>query len=323
MKFSIRYSDQIVGTLVILGLAILIFTIFMLGKSQRWFVKDYQYKTYFSSAQGLSQNMAIQYKGFTIGHVKKISLAEDNKVEVLFTIFEEHVQRVRVGSLVEAQISPLGLGNTFLFHPGLGEDLLPEGSVIPEVNSIEAKFIITTGLASRPDSTTDDINVILNQARLLLENLNTALSGTDNARALPLGQIIENVERATAGLAVIADDLSVQLNPILDNIEVVTDRMSDPQGTLMAFLDSNGLFYSSLEQVLASLAGVIDSLDKTAEFLPSQLPQIAVLVSQLNVTLNSVQDVLTAIANNPLLRGGIPEHREGGPGGAGPRDMEF
>lgn len=323
MKFSIRFADQIVGTLVILALVILILAIFLLGRSQRWFMNDYQYKTYFTSASGLSLNMAIQYKGFTIGHVKNISLSEDDRVEVRFTIFEEHAQRVREGSLVEIQISPIGLGSSFIFHPGLGEDLIMEGMLIPEINSVEARQLTASGLTGRHDAGPDSINSIMNQVNLLLETLNASLAGSDGARDLSLGQIIGNVERTTAAIADISVSLLEQLNPILNNVETFTDQIADPSGTIMSILDADGPLYSNLEQALSSLAGIIESLDKTAEFLPSQLPQIGVLISQLNVTINTVQDVLIAVSNNPLLRGGMPQRVETGPGGASPRDLEF
>jgi phospholipid/cholesterol/gamma-HCH transport system substrate-binding protein len=312
MKFSIRFADKIVGTLVILALAILIFVIFMLGSNQRWFARDYQYKTYFTSASGLSINMAIQYKGFTIGNVKKISLTENDEVEVQFTIFEEHRDRVRNGSLVEALISPIGLGNTFIFHPGRGEKLIPEGMLIPEVSSAEAKALIAAGLVTRPESTADDINAILSQVRLLIETVNIALSGSEGSAELDIGRIIGNLSDITSGFV-----------PIVENLEKVMEQASAPLGTLMAILDGQGDFYSSLEQAIVSLAGIIESLDTTAEFLPTAVPQLTVLISQLNVTISSVQNLLTALENNPLLKGGVPERRESGPGGASPRDMEF
>ena len=129
MKLMIRFADQIVGAFIILALGALIFVIFMLGSSQRWFSRDYNFKTYFTSASGLSQNMPIQYKGFTIGHVKSINLADDDRVEVEFTIFDTYIERVKNGSLVEVSVSPLAAlgGNQFLFYPGLGKTLSRRG----------------------------------------------------------------------------------------------------------------------------------------------------------------------------------------------------
>jgi len=218
MKFSIRFADQVVGVLVILALAILVVVVFMLGKSQRWFVKDYQYTTYFNSASGLSSNMAVTYKGFTMGHVKKIMLTEDDRVEVVFTIFNEHNYRVKQGSLVELQASPIGLGNSFIFHPGKGSVVLPEGSVIPEVNSSQAKQLSAMGLTDRPEST-DSINNIINNVNMLIDTINRSLAGLEGADELTLGQIVSGLNNAV-------NSFSNRLDPILNNLQIVTGDLS-------------------------------------------------------------------------------------------------
>jgi len=187
MKFSIRFADQIVGALIILALVILIVVIFMLGSSQRWFVTDLEYKTYFSSASGLSPNMAVQFKGFTIGHVKKITLEYD-RVEVAFSIFEEHADRIRIGSLVELSVSPIGLGSTFSFIPGLGIDLIPEGMTIPDINSEEGRAYLDAGWNERTEPS-DGISNIMNQVNTLLDTINVSLSGSSGASELELGKL--------------------------------------------------------------------------------------------------------------------------------------
>jgi len=306
MKFSIRFADQIVGTLVVLALAILVFVVFMIGKNQRWFVNDSQYKTYFTSASGISPNMAVLHKGFTIGHVKKLSLSEDDRVVIIFSIFEEYAHRVTEGSLVEVQESPIGLGSAFVFYPGKGTEIIPDGDVIPEVNSPEAKPYMARGLTEIPRAN-DNIGNIVNQVNSILETVNKALVG-DNGEPV-LGQIINNVEGTTAGLNTLADDLSNQLKPLIANLELFTAQISDPKGPL--------------NEGITSLAGIIENLNKTSVFIPAQLPQIAVAINELNIVLKQVQDVLTSIANNPLLKNGIPEQNETGPTGANPRNQKF
>jgi phospholipid/cholesterol/gamma-HCH transport system substrate-binding protein len=319
MKFSIRFADQIVGTLVVLALAILVFVVFMIGKNQRWFVNDSSYKAYFASASGINPNMAVQYKGFTIGHVKKLSLSRDSvegdRVEIIFSIFEEYADRVTEGSLVERMESPIGLGNSFNFYPGKGSKL-PEGSEIPVVNSPKARELISKKLADEPRAN-DSIGNIVNQVNSILETINKSLVGENGEPVL--GQIVSNVEGTTAGLNTLADDLSNQLKPLIANLELFTKKISDPTGAVMGILDGDGPLYESID----SLAGVIDNLNKTSEFIPAQLPQIAVAVNELNIVLKQIQDVLTSIANNPLLKNGIPEQNETGPTGANPRDQKF
>jgi phospholipid/cholesterol/gamma-HCH transport system substrate-binding protein len=306
MKFSIRFADKIVGVLIILALAILVFVIFFLGRNQRWFARDYQYKTHFTSASGLSMNMAVQYKGFTIGNVKKISLTEEDEVEVVFTIFKEQDDRVKEGSLVEIQASPIGLGNTFIFHPGRGPDHLV-GDFIPEINSPQARRFIDEGLAGVIE-TGDRINSIISDAQTVLKTVRESLTGS-NVDEPAFAQIING-----------ANDVVSQLNLILANIDSVTGRMSDPSGSVMSFLDSEGNVYSDLKSSLDSLSGILANLEKTTDFMPYSFPA---LMAELNAAIITMQDVLVAASNNPLLRRGIPEHRETSPGGVNPRNLDF
>jgi len=307
MKFSIRFADQIVGTLVILGLAMLVFVIFMLGRNQRWFVHDYQYKTYFSSASGISPNMAIQYKGFTIGRVKKITLAEDDKVEVIFNIFEEYNDRVREGSMVELQASPIGLGNAFVFYSGRGKQY-PEGVVIPEINSKEAKELSSSVLAERVESS-DSINTILTQVNSILASINSAFGEKDDEGETILNRIVYDLQNAVAGIDNVVNSIAKQIEPILGNVETI--------------LEPDGAIVSNITDILGSLSGAMDSVDKTIEVIPENLPQIKMLLSDLHSALIEAEKVIVSLTNNPLLKGGIPEVRETGPGGADPRNMEF
>jgi phospholipid/cholesterol/gamma-HCH transport system substrate-binding protein len=327
MEFPIRFADQIVGVFIILAIAILIFVILMLGKSQRWFAKDHQYKAVFDSAAGLSPNMAVQYKGFTIGHVKKISLNENDRVDVDFTIFDDHNDRVKEGSLVEVQVGPISvLGSQFLFHPGRGTKQYSDKEEIPVVNTQEAKRLIEAGLTNIPESS-DSIGNILNQVTTVLgtldgtlSDLKKAIGGTDE---MTLGRTLLNVEDITKKLPNDLDNIFAQLNLVLKNLEEVTGRLSDSDGTVMSILDSEGPIYKDLVSALGSLADTLKGVEKLGEFIPTQLPQIAVLLSSVQLTLASAQNVLTAVANFPLLKGGVPDLKESTPGGTSPRDLDF
>jgi phospholipid/cholesterol/gamma-HCH transport system substrate-binding protein len=327
MKFSIRYADKIVGTLVILALVIVVIVVILLGRSNRWFSHDYQYKTYFTSASGLSPNMAVQYKGFTIGNVKKIMLAEDDNVEVIFTIHEEHINRVKEGSLVEMQISPIGLGNSFLFHPGLGSGFIQEGMVIPEVNSREGKLLISRKLANIPESS-DSIGTIMNHVNMLFGNINAALEGTDETT---IGRSLGHIETITSDVTKVTDSISgeidkllIQVRLVVEDIEKLTFKISEPDSAVMSILDGDGPIYSDIKNLLSAITGIIQSLEKISVFIPDQLPQIALVIGDLHPVLKKVEDVLTSLTNNPLLKGGVPPvPSETGPGAASPRNLEF
>jgi phospholipid/cholesterol/gamma-HCH transport system substrate-binding protein len=315
MKFSIRFVDQIVGTLFILALAMMVFVVFMLGKNQRWFVHDYQYKTYFSSASGISHNMAIQYKGFTIGRVRRITLAEDDNVEVVFYIFQEYGDRVREGSLVELQTSPIGLGgSSFIFYPGKGRQL-DEGVVIPEINSVEAKQLLASGLAERTESS-DRISGIITHVNSLLASLNDSFGAKDESDRTA-------IERTVTGINSVVQAFSEYFVPIMENVNTITGQAAAPDGAVMSMLDTSGPVFSNISETLDSISGIIGSVEKTIEVVPAHLPQIVIVLSDLHSTLVEAEKLIVSLTNNPLLKNGVPETIETGPARANPRNLEF
>ena len=332
MKFSIRYADQIIGALIIFAVGTLVFVIFMLGSNQRWFSRDYQYKTYFLSATGVSPNMPVQYKGFTIGHVKSIKLDTYDQVEVFFTIFDTYNDRVTTGSMVELAVSPIGAlgGSQIIFYPGLGSELLNEGDYIPEINSYDARQMIAQGLAVAPlrdDSLTNiitQVSTLLDTVNVVLSDVQEAFSGTERTS---LGRTLGGLEVAVrdlpSSIEQTLNDIMINLNPILANLEGLSDSLADPEGTVMSILDAQGPVYSDLTVALNGIAGTLKNIEKISDFIPTQLPQIAGILANLHTALKTAEDVLVSLTNNPLLKGGIPEYKETKTGGIQPRDMEF
>jgi len=297
MKFKMRYADQIVGFFIIIALLSLITVIFMLGRAQRWFSRNYYYKTYAESAAGLSRNMAVSYRGFAIGNVKSYDLTDDNRVEVIFTIQDKYKNRVVEGSLAELLVSPIGLGTQFNLYPGLGNEELDEFSLVPMRSSDLGKEYLDRGIAYIPPHE-DSIAVLMNLATTVLDDLHNTL---------------EAVQMGLAG-----NDVS-GLGAIVSNIQAITADLASPNG-IMKILSGEGDSINSLEASLVSLAGTLDHVEKSTSTLPREIPP---LLAEARIALQAAQDVLIALRNNPLLRNGIPEHAEIDSSGTNPRNITF
>ncbi|MDR1373569.1 MAG: MlaD family protein [Treponema sp.] len=326
MKFKIRFADQIVGVFIILALLVLIVSIFMLGRSKRWFVKDYQFRTYFDSANGLAVDMAVQYKGFSIGYVKSISLSDDDSVEVFFSINKEYGNRVKLGSLVELDVSPIGLGNHFYFYSGLGSEELEDGSFVPTVNSTQGRTYIQMGLAQVPPKN-DSISNLLAQTTSIMNNLNgtlaevrSAITGTD---ATTLGRTLGGVETAVDSINGGLQPVLADIRRITSDLEQFTGKLDEPGGIVSAAFGPGGDAYANLEASLKSVSGILRNLEQTTDYLPQEMPQIVGLVAELRRTLASVEDVLAALLNNPLLKNGVPERVQVESNGTSPRGIQF
>jgi phospholipid/cholesterol/gamma-HCH transport system substrate-binding protein len=326
MKFKIRFADQIVGIFIIFALLSLVFVIFMLGSRQRWFVKDYEYKTIFETALGITENMAVQYKGFTIGSVKTIRLNDNDEVEVVFSVYREYGNRVREGSLVELEASPIGLGNHFYFYPGRGNTLVEEGGYVPAVNSSQGQNLVQQGL-SNIARRSDSIGSIISRVDVLLQDINGAIAGSE---ITTLGRTLGSVESTVSNIQSLSEDLGDSLSPILAdirritaNMETMSAKLADPEGAVSAVLDVDGEVYRNLTAALASVSGTLRNIERTTDYLPGQMPQIVGLISELHTALRSAEDVLTAILNNPLFKRGVPDRVRTSPDGLSPRGVQF
>jgi phospholipid/cholesterol/gamma-HCH transport system substrate-binding protein len=337
MKFKIRFADQIVGFFIIVALLALVAVIFLLGSSQRWFSKDFQYVTYFESASGLSVNMAVQHKGFTIGNVKSFKLNDGDQVEVVFSIHHEYGNRVREGSLVDLDVSPIGLGNHFYFYPGLGDTQLAEGDFVPSVTSPKGRSLIQMGLANAPVKN-DSISNLIAQVDALLVSINDSITGTD---ATSLGRTLGGVEETISNINGLTGNINTSLGPILadvnanlgpiladikritSDLEQLTGKLDEPGGVVAAAFGPDQEIYANLEASLKSVSGILRNLEKTTDYLPPEMPQILGLVAEVRTTLGTVEDVLTALLNNPFLKNGVPRQVNTQSNGTSPRGIQF
>ena len=324
MKFKIKYADQIVGALSIIAIAALIVITFLIASTQKWFVKKHNYYTRVSSASSVSEGMSLQYKGFGIGKVKKINLGDDDNVVVHFYVLDEYSDRVTEGSIVELSVSPIGLGSSFIFYPGASGRMIEDDSYIPEKATAEAKDLIKEGKVVIPEQN-DTLNTIISSATSLvnhidelIQQINQLIAGNDQ---LPLAQTINNVNtilRQVSALlsgdesvpaAAIINDLNNTVDSLNSILEDVGTMTNDPQGLIPKLLESEeskGTFdklYASINTTIQDLNGISGSLD-------SEMPQVSILLAQVQTLLKQVQDVMTGLKNNPLLKKGVPERSE-------------
>jgi phospholipid/cholesterol/gamma-HCH transport system substrate-binding protein len=119
------------------------------------------------------------------------------------------------------------------------------------------------------------------------------------------------------------NEISMEIIGILAGLNSMIGQLNDPDGLLYKVLDTDREVYTNLVKSIVSLSGMLDNLDRTTAFFPGQLPQIAGMIADLRVTVKTAEDVLISVANNPLIRGGIPERTETQGGVTSPRNIRF
>jgi phospholipid/cholesterol/gamma-HCH transport system substrate-binding protein len=369
MKFRIRFADQLVGAFLLLAVLAIAVILVFLGINQRWFAKNYEFRSRFDSASGLSVGMPVMLKGFEIGKIDRIELNDDNQVDVLFSVQDTYYNKVLPNSVLELTSSPIGLGVTLNFYPGAGAGLSqPELSFIPSLDLPEGQDLVTAGLVVIPKgedvigSVIAKLNPILDDVRSTVAQIKRVVGTVDLAlqgKSGPVGEMVMDLSRTPDKLnALIADvndriegistqanaaigsfnnvattaqgtidSLSADLGVIAANIKTTTDgltetrglvtRLLDPKGSVATILNDQNALYNQLEgslkQVQDAVTGVnriVEQVNAFVDYLNGTRPQITGILETGRTTLEKGNDVLEAVKNNPLLRGGVPESKE-------------
>lgn len=327
MKFKIKHADTIVGVLSLIAFAALLVLIFFIGSKQKWFETKHPFYTVVTSASNVSEGMAIQYKGFGIGKVTSITLDENDRVLVWFYILDEHIGRVTKGSVLDLSVSPIGLGSQLIFHQGISGDIIADNSLIPEKASYEGRRSIVGGEVIFNEAI-DSIASLMSSVGDLITNVNTVLKDVmgvlEGAPNIPLSRTVNSINRILQQInallagdksipaSKIIEDLStsvVELNNILANVQTLTANIKDPSGLVPKLLETEET-KGSIDALLNSINASMKDVNSMSTALKNEMPQIPILLSQVQTLLKQAQDVMEGLKNNPLLKKGVPDRLE-------------
>lgn len=287
MKFKIKYMDQIVGLFIIVALVLFGAIVVLVGMNQRWFAKDYRFWTTFSSAAGVSPGTPITMKGFTVGKIDRVTLNANNQVDAQFHIYDTYYPLVIENSVLELTVSPIALGSSLLFHPGLPPvdpatglppvdpatqspvkpQPLGEGSFIPSSSTPEGQVIMELGLADVPVKD-DTITRLLANVNPLLENVNKVV--------VTINRTLTEVNRSLAGqstgpLGTIVGDIGAATAKLPGTMDQVDLLVADVQARTAGLLDQVAVLLDSVNAVTGNLAATTESMRDPTGLVPKLL----------------------------------------------------
>jgi len=343
MKFRIRFADQVVGLFVIIAALALAAIVILGGINQRWFSKNYHYNSRFYSGSGLSVGMGITFKGFTVGKVSKISLNDDNLVDIDFYIYDTFYEKVKENTILELTSSPIGLGGGLIIHPGNGVGApLPENSFIPSRDFPEAQRLIEDELVDIPkgdDTVTKligSVDPIIGQVSVLMNSVNTLiaqLNGSDSKAALgPVATLLRELKSTLSavtdtvkqvnevlsgtqsrafelmdGVKTITDDvqgITTDVKTITGNIAQTTEALTDPTGIVQKLIDPKG----SIATILNDDDALYDQINGILSTVNELLGELKSVTSYLNDSTPQISAIIeqgrnTLTEANQVLEG--------------------
>lgn len=323
MNIMVRYRDQVVGAFVLAGIVLLAVALMFVGIDKRWFQRDPQFSSRFLTAEGLSPGLAVELRGFAIGHVQRLRLDAGDEVEVTLAIHQEYADRIVSGSVLELAVQPLGFGSSLELHPGAaGGEPLPPGSLIPSTDMPVGRAMLAQRAGERPGRRdavagllamlpplVGEAESLVVTLERMLARLDTRLMGPADAPDQGLLTTVDTTTREFGDLAATARRSAEELDQVAANLAAFSTHLAAPEGLIPTLLGDEGsaarLFHDQAE-LYARLTAAMDEMVALAGFLNQSAPALGVLMDETIRTLAESEKVLQGLKNNPILRGGIP-----------------
>ena len=191
-------SNWKLGMFVIVGLLLLIITIYFVGKKQNLFGSTFYLKSQFKNVSGLKVGNNVRFSGINIGTVDQIDLVNDSSVVVVLLI-EKDVQKY-IKTDATASIGSDGLvGDKVLtISPGtLSNKIIKDNAFIKSKSALEMEDLMKSVKTS-----VDNAGLITAELATFTASMNNG-DGTlsrlmnDKALAKSLTETVVNLETST------------------------------------------------------------------------------------------------------------------------------
>lgn len=309
----------IVGIFILLGLAILIITIFTLGGQKKTFVKTFTINAIFDDVGGLMKGGNIWFSGVKVGTVKKISFYGNSQVQVAMNI--ENAVQSHIHKDAKAKIGSDGLiGNKIVIIYG-------GAAATPQVEKNDFltvdKSFSTDDMLATLQANNKNLLDITNNFKSISKKIDSG-KGTlanllnDPSMANKLNSTVDNLQATVANFKT----MSVSSNTVLANLQGFSGKLNRP-GNSLHDLVSDTIMYSNIKRTLvqlqtasASLTQFSANLKTVSDKLMKKDNAVGVLLNDtaaassmkstlynLDAASQKLNDDLEALQHNFLLRG--------------------
>ena len=309
----------VVGIFILLGLAILVVTIFTLGGQKRTFVKSFTIHAVFNDVNGLIRGSNVWFSGVKVGTVKSISFYNNSQVEVTMSIEKEVESHIRKNAM--AKIGSDGLiGNKIVIIYG-GDSSVPQVEK-DDFLTIE-KSTGTDDMMATLQANNKNLLAITTDFKSVSKKIDTG-TGTlatlinDPAMAQKLSNTIDDLKATVANFITV----SASSKNVLSNLQDFSGKLN-ARGNSVNDLVTDTVLYKNIRSTLLQLQNAASAVSQftvnlktTSEKLNQKDNAVGMLLNDpaagntVKLTLNNMEaaskkldEDLEALQHNFLLRG--------------------
>jgi phospholipid/cholesterol/gamma-HCH transport system substrate-binding protein len=256
------------GLFVTLGCAVLIVSLYLIGKNQNLFGSSFHIRARFSNINGLMEGNNVRYSGIQAGTVKKITVLNDTTIEVHLLINKKMQPYIHQNSF--ASIGSEGLmGNKVI-------NITPNKAPAPMVNENDL-------LLTKKSTSTDEMMETLSGT-----NLNAAVISEN------LKDMLDHINRSKALWAILDDStLGPTVHGSVNNIGRASGRVNDLVASLNAMAsdvrNGKGAAGAILSDpaLAANLRNAVDNINHAGREAQTVITRVDSIAASVHSDINS------------------------------------
>lgn len=294
--FKFRYVNELVGTFVLIVLALVIAGVFVIGRAQRWFEQDVVLTTTFPAEGtfGVQRGAEVQILGAVAGSVDRILVKDDGRLQAVFKIRNEFARYIHNDSVALVKKKFQVAGDSYVdITVGTGAPFPLDGSVeLPikkDTELLEIVQMVVEQVQGAILPALEELQKTLAAYRMLGEGLESPTGS--------LQRTMGNVEAITAGLKNGEGTAGRILRDpaIADEVGKILKQVNELLAKVQDTIKETDVIIKDLQKVSADLPAVSDTVK-------GELRDVPGVVLQARSTLQETEKLLVGIQRHWLLR---------------------
>jgi len=293
-KKKLNYA--VLGFFVVIGLALFVIAIFLIGNRNNMFSKTISARAIFNNVTGLMDGSKVTFNGISVGTIKYINILPDGHIELLMEIKKSEVKFIKKDSKVML-ISEGLVGNKVIQISAGSMESPPidDGDLMQSVEPISMETIM------------DNLNnVSINADKLTNEIFE--ISAKVNRGDGTLGQLLNNTSLyyKIDSILYSLNNFSYRLNLIGGTVGTMVDKMSYKLDTLAYAINVITQNISEISTKINSSQSLVGTLFTDTTFannIKQSVENIKTTTSNLEQGALSLSQNMEALKHNFLFKG--------------------
>jgi phospholipid/cholesterol/gamma-HCH transport system substrate-binding protein len=225
-------SNVQLGIFVMIGLAFLLFTLYLIGSNQNLFDQTFEVKATFYNVNGLMKGNNVRFSGIDVGTIKKVEIISDTTVKVTMVIKNNIHPFIKKNSV--ATVGTDGLMGNKLVNisntSGGSSEIVEVGDMLTSIKPVETDEMLRT-----LDLTNQNLYQITTDLKRITQKLKSSnslwslLMDTSVAQNVKLS--ISNIRATTNNTAAFSRDLNFLIQDIQNGKGVAGVLLNDTAST--------------------------------------------------------------------------------------------